>query len=62
MYGSAGLVLMEDDDYRWTPLVEPFIPTVDEPCEPQEIGRLYAPDGSLLLLLIERRLFGFAPT
>jgi hypothetical protein len=43
---GAGFPLMDDDDWRWTPEVDPLIPTVDEPCEPQEIGRLYAPDGS----------------
>lgn len=52
---------MEDDDWRWMPEVDPFIPTVDEPPEPEEVGRLYAPDGSVLLVLIERRPFGFVP-
>jgi hypothetical protein len=44
-----------DDDW----FVDPFIPVVDEPAEPQEIGRLYGPNGELLFVLIEHRPFGF---
>jgi hypothetical protein len=52
---------MDEDDWRWMPEVDVLLPTVDV-SEPEEIGRLYAADGSLLFVLIEQRLFGFTET
>jgi hypothetical protein len=49
-----------DDQDRWEPYGDPLgLPMVDEPAEPDEIGRLYGPDGELLFVLIQRRPFGF---
>jgi hypothetical protein len=37
-----------DDQDRWEPYGDPLgLPMVDEPAEPDEIGRLYGPDGEV---------------